>query len=373
MLVFLGTLMLLPYQQWFGTTVELRENRKLAEKPELPQNSEALVAFPKSFSDYMDDNFGFRNELLRTYHRLLLGIGTSPSDSVLLGKSGWLFYTNQKLTDQNRGAMPLSDPWLLRYKEGFLNQRKWLAKRNINHLLLPTPDNNTLYPEFMPDWVKWVGPSRYQQTLDYLSAHGEPYVNILPALKAAKARNERIYLQTDTHWSCLGGFRAYEVLMNEVDAMNLPGVDRLSESDVRFTPLPSTPGGDMSRNLLLLDDIVREGLDIECEITNLPDITATRLSDGFVARKPLLQRQQQQRWSYRRGDGEVRTRVLLFRDYYSHVLIPYLAATFDELIVAPRPRMVFDRSEVQKYKPDLVIFQFVERALFWVPRITRDE
>lgn len=369
---FLAVLIVLPYQQWLGNPTENRENRELAEKPSLPMTSTAIVKFPKRFSEYMDDHFGFRGDLLRIYHRLLVSIGTSPSEKVVIGKSGWLFYTNQELTDQNRGALPLSDRWLLRYKVGFESQRKWLEKRNIKHLLLPTPDKNTLYPEYMPDWVKWVGPSRYKQTLGYLSANAEPYVNVLPALEAAKSRNERIYLQTDTHWSCLGGFRAYETLLDEVDKLNLPGVERLAESDIRFTPLEPTPGGDMARNLLLLDDILREGLNVECEIKNLPELTATRVSDGFVAKNPLLQRQQQQRWQYRKGDGEVRTSVLLFRDSYSHVLIPYLAVTFDELVVVPRPRIEFDRAEIKRFKPDLVIYQFVERALFWVPRIKRD-
>jgi len=173
---FLGALLALPYQQWFGTPEENRENRKLEVRPAIPMTRQELQKYPGAFSSYMDDNFGFRSYLLRAYHHLLVSMGTSPSEKVVLGKSGWLFYTNQKLTDQNRGALPLDEDKLSRYLDRFRAQREWVEGLGADYVLLPTPDKNTMYPEHLPDWVKVVGPSRYDQVLDYLKQQSEPFV-----------------------------------------------------------------------------------------------------------------------------------------------------------------------------------------------------
>ena len=59
----------------------------------------------------------------------------------------------------------------------------------------------------------------------------------------------------------------------------------------------------------------------------------------------------------------------MVRDSYSQVLIPYLLNTFDEVIVVPHPKMVFDGTLLDKYKPDIVIYEFVERSLLLQPKL----
>ncbi|MBO7004640.1 MAG: hypothetical protein JJ854_02165 [Pseudomonadales bacterium] len=367
LLLFLGALGALTHQQWFGAAATNHENRKLAELPTWPADRDSLREFPKAFSDYMDDNFGFRSDLLHAYHHLLVGFKTSPSHKVVLGKSDWLFYTNQRLTDQNRGAMPLSNEELEVYHDRFRGQRLWTESLGAKYVLLPTPDKNTVYPEFLPDWVKVVGVSRYDQVLNYLKAQGEPFVDVAPHLQAGKARGENLYRQTDTHWNCLGGFRAYEKLMDEIERFNLPNVVRLTEDDIEFTNLPPKNGGDMAKNVLLLDEILLEPFEVRCEVRQPETVVGTRIEDGYIAKLPLVPKEQREHWRYKRGEDTPRTRVLMFRDSYSYAMLQYLILSFDELIVLPRRHLSFNDSAVIEYEPDLVIYQFVERTLYWRP------
>ncbi|MBO6658797.1 MAG: hypothetical protein JJ934_18030 [Pseudomonadales bacterium] len=373
LLAFAAVMVVVPYQQWFGPPMENHENRKLAELPALPENKKDLWKFPKAFSNYMDDNFGFRSDLLRSYHRVMVESGTSPSQKVVLGKSGWLFFTNQNLTDQNRGAMPLSDERLEKYLKGFRSQREWVEGLGAHYVLLPTPDKNTMYPEFLPDWVKQVGPSRYDQVFEYLRNNNEPFVDVEPNLWAARDSGENLYRQTDTHWNCLGGFRAYEALMTMVETFDLPNVTRLTEDDIEFTNLPEKNGGDMARNVLLLDDILLEPFEVKCEVKNPEPVKGIRIKDGYVAKLPLVPKGQGERWRYIKQSHAPKTRVLMYRDSYSYAMLQYLILSFDELIVVSRPDLKFDNSAVREFKPDLVIYQFVERSLYWRPTFKPDD
>ncbi len=367
LLAFLGALATLLHKQWLGVPGENHENRKLAELPAWPREKDELQNFPKAFSNYMDDNFGYRSELLRAYYRASLKLNSSPSKKVVLGKSGWLFYTNQKLTDQNRGAMPLSENQLQLYRERFRAQREWVESLGARYVLLPTPDKNTMYPEYLPDWVNIVGPSRYDQVLAYLKKHDEPVVDVEPHLWEAKSRGENLYRQTDTHWNCLGGFRAYEKLMDEIDGFGLPNVTRLTEDDIQFTNLPPKNGGDMAKNVLLMDDILLEPFEVKCEVRNPEKVKGIRMKDGYVAKLPLVPKEQRERWRYIKEDREPKTRALMFRDSYSYAMLQYLILSFDELIVMPRSHLSFNQTAVQEIEPDLVIYQFVERTLYWQP------
>lgn len=370
---FFAVLIGLPYEQWLGTPTENRENRKLAEKPALPGSLEELVGFPEKFSDFMDDHFGFRSDLLRAHHRIMVEMNSSPSDRVVLGKSGWLFYTNQKLTEQNRGAMPLDDVQLENYLDRFRAQREWVESLGARYVLLPTPDKNTMYPELLPDWIKTVGPSRYDQVLNYLKQHDEPFAEVASNLWNAKHNGENLYRQTDTHWNCLGGYRAYEELMTEIEKFNLPNVTRLKKEDIIFTNLPTRNGGDMAKNVLYLDDILVENFEVKCEVREPEKVKGIRIKDGYVAKLPLVPKEQRERWRYVKTSHEPQTRVLMFRDSYSYAMLQYLILSFDELIVLGRPDLKFDTNAVREFEPDLVIYQFVERSLYWRPTFQPDD
>ena len=77
-----------------GTNTSTSEKRNLASAPEIPGSIKTLRRYPKIFDLYYRDNFGFRNNLL-WYNKLKYWAGNSPSDKVILGKDGWLFFNGE--------------------------------------------------------------------------------------------------------------------------------------------------------------------------------------------------------------------------------------------------------------------------------------
>lgn len=367
LLLFLLILLAIPFVQWMWPVTETNENRLLATMPGSPRTSEQLAQFPKAFERYMDDNFGFRRFLQRSYHRIIIATGSSPLDNILLGKDGWLFTAYMDLTHQNRGAMMFSPEELDRYANAFSQQRRWVESRGADYFLMPIPDKNTLYPEFLPDHARQVRQSRFAQVQQVLGEQGEPFIDVLSKLEEARARGEWIYWQTDTHWNCLGAFHAYDKLMDAVDSSAAPYRKRVLPSALALEARPPSVGGDMSQ-MLLMEDILLEHRDVGCGLVLSDDVgfSGERLSDGFV-RNNHIEPQQNEVWRYRQDVPSIESKALVFRDSYAHLLLPYLIKTFDEVVVVPHGELNFDDQHFLAHEPDVVIYQFVERHLLHEP------
>ena len=163
LVLFLLLLLAIPVVQLIWPVTDTNENRVLAPLPEQPSSSEQLAGFPKAFESYMDDNFGFRRLLQRASHRISVAMGSSPLKKVLLGDDGWLYSAHLSLTDQHRGAMFLDDAVLHEYVDAFRRQRLWIEGQGVDYFLMPLPDKNTIYPDFLPDWAQAIRPGRFAQ------------------------------------------------------------------------------------------------------------------------------------------------------------------------------------------------------------------
>jgi len=365
--LFLLSLLVILLVQWLWPDTETNENRLLASFSEQPVTVEQWAQYPTVFESYMDDNFGFRRALQRTFHRLMVATGKSPLENILLGREGWLFTAHRSLTDQHRGAMRLNSRTLDSYVAAFRQQRTWVEQQGARHFLMPLPDKNTIYPEYLPEWARPVQPGRFAQLRAAMTDAGEPFVDSLPNLAAAKERGEWIYWQTDTHWNCLGAYHAYQALMDSVQAAGAPHRKRITNRELGLEARPPSPGGDMSQ-MLIMEDILLERRDVGCSLVFQDPVSfsAERLKDGAKHRN-FIARPKNEVWRYRQDVPVVESRALLFRDSFAHLLMPYLVKSFDELVVAPHGELEFDERLVLEHQPDVVIYQFVERDLIVRP------
>lgn len=371
MITLFATLSLLPglmLFQYDGENQSATENRTLASWPGIPANVESLPEWPKRFESFVGDHFGFRNGLVRFYNLIHVKLGTSTVRRVLVGKDNWLFLEQTRLADSNRGAYPLTASQLDALIASFEQRHKYLEKRQKKFVVFPAPDKNSLYPEFLPGSVKIIGPSRFRQFRDAAMHADFHSVDSLLALETAKKTGEAIYYQTDSHWNCRGAWFAYLALMQEIRRAGYQGGTTLDESEVDFIRPEDPPATDLVRNLLNLDGYIDEPYSYICRIKSPADIEATRPSDGkefdYVYAAPPGKEHRR----YRRTEARDHSRVLVYRDSYGNALVPFLIHTFDEVVyAAPSEMMGFNPQDVEKYDPDLVIYQFVERGLFYPP------
>ena len=358
-------LMLLKFD---GETRSLTENRELAGLPSAPGSLEELAGWTGHFDAFVADHFGSREKLVAAYNYLHVLAGISPIKRALVGKSGWLFLEQTFLKDANRGALPLSEQELESLIDSFERRRDYLDSKGILFMVMPVPDKNSMFPEYLPDSVEFVGPSRLEQFLQAAEGARFDHVDVPSRLQEAKDGGEEIYFQTDSHWNHRGAWFAYLALMESLRTAGYEGGRTLAETDVEFIRLDPYHPSDIVKNLLGLSGWIREDHGIRARVNDTAKIRAYRASDGqeydYLYGPPPGQEQKH----FIRSEKRDGSRVLIYRDSYGNAMLPFLVHSFDELIYARAPKnMSFDPADIERYQPDLVIYEFVERALFYTP------
>ncbi len=78
------------------------ENRELAPRPALQLNAESISSFPSDFDSWMSDHLPFRNQLLSLNGMIDYDVlHSSSSDTVIVGRKGWLFYKGAQVNSED--------------------------------------------------------------------------------------------------------------------------------------------------------------------------------------------------------------------------------------------------------------------------------
>lgn len=187
----------------------------------------------------------------------------SPSDQAVFGKAGWLFFNNHGSLVDAEGRLAYDKNRLERGVAALDRNRRMLAAQGINYLFIVVPDKSSVYPEFLPDFIKPAGPTRLDQFIRELDRRFPdfPVIDLRQPLVVAKEHGQ-VYYKTDTHWNQIGAFAGYVAIMRQAnrlfpelqprslagfslragkekrgdiaDIMNLP----LTEPDIEMIPSP---------------------------------------------------------------------------------------------------------------------------------------
>jgi hypothetical protein len=144
-----------------------------------------------------------------------------------------------------RGAIQFTDADLQAWQKLLEHRRDWLAARGVKYLFVLAPDKQSVYPEYLPAWLKHLGGrTKADQFFHYMKAHSTvEVIDLRPALIAGKA-TAPTYLKTDTHWNPFGSFLASQEVVRSLRARQLPNLPELPTSSfIRTNVL--TPGGDL--------------------------------------------------------------------------------------------------------------------------------
>lgn len=334
----------------------VNENRILAQKPSAPGTD--LGKFAKETESYFNDHFAMRNLFIwwDDYVRVQY-LKLSPIPLIAVGKEGWLYYTSDRSMEDYKELVRFSDTELRAIRARLEERTRALRQQGIDFLLMIVPDKQTVYPEYLPDTIRKVGTSggtRSDQLIRYLRETGAD-VRVLdtrPLLISRKA--ERIlYYKADSHWNQYGAFLAYRELMKELaqrhSSLKVPLLD---DYTITVEKLPNTT--------------------IAKDIPSLLGL-ASLFPDDFVRLKPKLPRQatealvtsklfpRQDVVLARETGNPALPRLVMFRDSFGTSLVPLLAESFDRSVFVWSN--AFNMEIVQEERPDIVIYEVVERLL----------
>lgn len=308
------------------------EKRELAKMPNRPKDLKELKKFPNKFQLFFEDNFGLREELISAYSLInYLVFNHSINDQVIIGKDGYIFYSD---LDTERTATSMEqeniDQWVK-----ILNERKEeLSNQNSCFTFVVIPNKMTIYPEKAPEKIK----KEYDLTvLDkfYDQIKSRTDVNIVDAKKVLSSNKKKyqMYHKADTHWTRLGAFLVYQEIMKSIDencGYEKTYFHKLEDYSINYTKMEHYP-----------------------DIANLINIGPYLMGKAYFL-EPKVQ--------FNKNDQF----MLLIGDSFSIKLDYFFRESYVKMERYEIP-FGYDKKYIEDNKPDVVVWEMVERYLIRDP------
>lgn len=156
-------------------------------------------AYLSDVAAWVNDHFFLRQELISTEHALTGAVfGTSGSDSVILGKDGWLFY-GSTLGDFT-GTETLSPRELYAVANNLQVMARYAKQSGKQFLFVIAPNKNSLYPQYMPSYGVRAEIHDAHRLMDLLDTMEVSHIDLFDAF----SREPVLYYATDSHWNQQG-------------------------------------------------------------------------------------------------------------------------------------------------------------------------
>jgi len=311
------------------------------------------------FYKFYRKNFFYRYSIVHLNNLTKVKVfGVSPVDEVILGKDPWMFYSKENdnnidAIDYYRGVTLFTTDDLRAWKKKIEFRYYWLKKRGIRYVFMVVPNKSTIYSEFLPEFVrKSNNKSRLDQLINYLKNTNSP-VKILDLRKRflKEKLKFKIYKITDSHWSDIGAFFGYKVLMDRLKEYNINSFS-VSLKDYSVEVKKMYLGGDLAK-ILLLQNECREDktfltpksknilIDENLKINNSPFI------DVSVKESKI---------------GNIGTAIFI-HDSFGYYFKKFLAQHFKRIIFIRDWDLNFYKDLMKKEKPVILIEEMAERFL----------
>src|SRR5215467_13273843 len=328
----------------------LREKRRLAAPPPVRLSQPLEVSYTAAFESWWKDNFGFRRSLVVGYSRVLLALGVSPTPSVIVGRSGWLFFAGDEALASYRAVQPFTEAEVMQWQRRMEQRQAWLAERGIRFLVVIAPNKETIYPEFMPARLNRVRETtRLDQLMTQMRTRSSvAIIDPRGALRSAKA-DGALYFRTDTHWNGAGAWLLHREVVKQLRAW-YPEIE--ATPTVPLVRVSSGWSGDLATMLGLEGRLGEDRLLFEPP-------RASRAADPGP--RPL---DPQRRLSAAERPLASRLRAVMFHDSFGLSLQPLLSESSSRIVFSSGPtdwRLNFDPALIERERPAVVIQEIAER------------
>ena len=320
----------------FARTDQTTEKKELAPLPSLVEDGHLNTDYLSGLGDYFNDHFAFRQELV-SFDSILRGriFGVSSDDSVVVGRDGWLFYSDT-LNDFT-GSAPMSERKIFNIANNLSLTQSYVESTGAQFVFTIAPNKNTLYPQYMPYTYSAAERSSHNAVVlgEQLTARGVNYVDLFELFDG---QDEVLYLARDSHWNNRGALLSCEALLSAV-----------SHTDVSFSQLEGTVTDDYvgDLNLMLYPLGAQPESNIDYAIDNY-----TYTNGASSVEDPIIVT----------SASDVQGSLLMYRDSFGNTMLPFMASSFSSAcFVRTVPYNLGTYSMI--YQPTVVIIEKVERSI----------
>lgn len=316
--------------------------------PTLTKDGKINKNFLPETGKYFEHHFPLRGKMISALAHLESTIfSTSPTDQVVIGKEGFLYYSGT--INDYLGRKQLSDSGIENAAYNLKLLEENLSAKGVQLLVAIAPNKNTLYPQYMPS--RYLAGARENSNLtrlqNALKNKEIKYVDFTQLFSDSK--NVR-YLKTDTHWDNQGAYLGAEHILNTWKIPNIAAKPKWQ--------LGSGFIGDL-QTMLYPTSKAKE-----------PNWEATGLNSAEPASNKL--------WHYIAADarpdapadvtanlfqtvGAGQKNLYVFRDSFGNALVPMLSPNFH---IANYSKLVpYDISAALRTQPDFILIERTERHI----------
>ena len=312
---------------------EAGANEVLTRMPELKDaegnwNTDYLTGL----KDYAEDHFFLRQSMISAWSALNVELlRTSISDSVILGRDGWLYYEGS-LNDYT-GAELLSDRDIWSAARNLALMKEYAESQGARFLFTIAPNKNSLYPERMPSFTVFSGERNAVRLAAALEEQGVAYLDLFSVIGGEA---DTLYFTQDSHWNSKGAALG-------ADAINA-ALGRTS----------SYYNGPFTAQAVHLSDLYEMLFPTG---TWLEDDQVYSGELSFEYEAPIRSPENITIMTAKEGDGS----LLMFRDSFGNLLYPYLANSFGSALFSRSTDYRLDF--IAQRSAGYVVVELVERNL----------
>lgn len=161
-------------------------------------------------ADWLGQRFALRQEAITLWARLNAKVfRTSVTDSVLLGKNGWLYYEPTRA--DYTGSEPMTERELWCAARTLYLLQTYAEEQGADFLFAVAPNKNSLYAENMPALTRLDTPTNAERLSALLSEMGVQTADLFDAFNG---QEEALYYPTDSHWNGRGAALAADAILS---------------------------------------------------------------------------------------------------------------------------------------------------------------
>lgn len=334
-------------------TILVSENRKVSPLPHLwLEDGNFNYEFSKKFEKYMDDNIGFRDNMVITNAKIqyyIFNVLANNSDRYL-GPNGEISFAPPYILADYQRINLYSEDYLKKNAESMQIISNYAEKCGAKFYYFQCWDKHSIYPEYFPNSVIQNGDvSKTDELIRGLNEYSD--VNVISSknvLIEGKSNYQTFSKYGDpTHWTPRGAYISYKLLMDTVNSDNDNKYKVLDESD--YDILITDQGKD------LFGGIHKEDMLEQFEIKDV---------NAFKENKLLTLYSEDDRHSFYVNENvDNNDRVLIIGDsYFNGFIVDDIAESFHETIMIWHDYTCYMDQLIDEYKPDIIILEAAERC-----------
>lgn len=209
--------------------------------------------FQQGAETYVNQNFGFRNTMVRLYNQLVFWLyDKTTAKQVVVGKDNYLYEKNY--IKAYYGTDFVGDPLIDKRVKRLTAIQKNLSEKGILFAVAIAPGKAQFYPQYIPDYIKTKkGRTNYEAFIEDASKQGLHVMDFNRwFLQAKDTAKYPLYPKTGIHWSHYGSDLFVDSLIRYIEDQKHIDIPEYVVSKYHLSTNYQEPDNDIEKGMNLL-------------------------------------------------------------------------------------------------------------------------